>query len=114
MKVLEAHRTNIDALITKLTKEYVTVRDTAPENKKKLRRLSVQIMNLDTQLMILSKSAAIVTSIVYLTWRANMNSVGVAEQLAIKPPHVRTVLHRLGNLWKLRQNPNYKPRYAKL
>jgi len=114
MKVLETHRPNLSAVLTKLTKEYVTTRDTEPGNKRKLRRLSLQIMNLDTQLMILSKSAAVVTSIVYLSWRANMNSVGVAEQLGIKPPHIRTVLHRLGNLWKRHQNPNFKPQYSKL
>ena len=37
--------------------------------------------------------------------RANLNSVYVAEELGISPPHVRTILHRLGKTWEKMNDP---------
>jgi hypothetical protein len=103
---LEARRPHLDALLTRLCKEYVEIKNVNPD-KKYLRKLQIQIDNVDTQLLILEKTANVIVGTVYFYWRANMNSVNVAAQLGIRPPLVRKILHRLGKVWKNLQDPNH-------
>ena len=47
-----------------------------------------------------SGGAGFIVSIVYLYYRVGMDSVGVAAELGLKPPHVRMVLWRLHDTWE--------------
>jgi hypothetical protein len=80
----------LNALIDRFSREYVVADD--PERK---RTLEIQVEGLDTRVRIEEKLLALVTSVAYLYHRVKMNSVGVAEELGIKPPHVRQILYRL-------------------
>jgi hypothetical protein len=111
MKELAALRPHYNVTLTNCCQRYVELKNTNPRDKR-LRKLEIQIENLDTQLLILDKSIGIIVSIIYMYWRANMDSVGVALALGIKPPHVRTILCRLQSLWEKLQDPNYVPRYV--
>jgi hypothetical protein len=63
---------------------------------KKLRDLETQIMNLDTDIFLTEKGhAEMVNAIVYKYYRLAWNSVSIAEDLGLKPPHIRQVLFRL-------------------
>lgn len=52
------------------------------------------IEGLDTQLRLLGNYGAIVGATVYLSYFMNWNSVKVADELGIRPTHVRQLLHR--------------------
>jgi hypothetical protein len=80
----------LNALIDRYSREYV-----ATENPTYKRYLEIQIEGKDTQVRIAEKLVALVTSVAYLYHRLKMNSVGVAEELGMKPPHVRMILYRL-------------------
>jgi hypothetical protein len=68
--------------------------------KKRLYDLDIQIQNLDTDLCLTARGhAEVIASIVYLYYRLGWDSVAVAEQLQLKPPHVRQVLARLHATW---------------
>jgi hypothetical protein len=83
----------LNALIDRYSREYIETID--PERK---RHLEIQIESRDTMVRIVERLAALVTSIAYLYHRVKMNSVGVAEELGVKPPHVRQVLYRLDQI----------------
>jgi hypothetical protein len=59
-------------------------------------KLAVQIEALDTQIMLLTRPAAIIAAILFLSYRVGLDSVGVSQTLGgrVKPPHVRQVLFR--------------------
>ena len=63
------------------------------------RSLQIEIEGLDTQIRI-AENPALVCAIPYLYYRAQLDSVGVAEELGIKPPHVRMVLYRMNHIAK--------------
>lgn len=63
------------------------------------RPLQIEIEGLDTQIRI-AENPALVCAIPYLYHRAKLDSVGVAEELGIKPPHVRMVLYRMNQIAK--------------
>jgi hypothetical protein len=96
---LLARRPEKSETLTRLCKEYVALKRRRRPNRLRLRELEVEIENLDTQLCILDRGAALIVAVIYLYWRANQNSVYVAQELGIKPPHVRTILHRLDRAW---------------
>src|SRR5215471_21049979 len=93
---LQARRPQKSTLLTALCKEYGALKRSQNPDRRRLRLLETEIENIDTQLRILDRGAALIVAVVYLYWRANQNSVYVAQELGIKPPHVRTILHRLG------------------
>lgn|GEM_PF-2726948 len=67
-----------------------------PEARKP--QLEIQIGNMDTQLRFLRLgNLAIAAGVVYLYYRLGYTSVEVAQELKIKPPHVRQILARLHN-----------------
>ncbi len=56
----------------------------------------IEVQNLDTQIMLDRRGCvAVVMSVAYLYYRIGWNSVGVAEELQLKSPHVRELLWRL-------------------
>jgi len=58
----------------------------------------MQIGNLDSQILMARRgNAAIASLVVYLYYRLGWDSVTVAEEIGIKPPHVRQTLARLYN-----------------
>lgn len=68
--------------------------------QKKLYDLEIQMQNIDTDLVLTDRGhAEVVNAIVYLYYRLGWDSVTVAEQLRLKPPHVRQVLARLHATW---------------
>jgi hypothetical protein len=71
--------------------------------EKQLRKLRVQIENIDTRLRTNENIAAIVAAVVYYYHRCGWDSVQVAHHLRLKSPNVRIMLHRLARIW-LRMN----------
>jgi hypothetical protein len=104
---LEEKRPMLEAQLDRLCAEYASVKKVTPSNEGRLIRLRTLIQNTDTTLLILNRTAALMTAIVYLYWRARYDSVGVAEELRVRPPHVRTILCRLGQTWKRMQSPAF-------
>jgi hypothetical protein len=68
----------------------------------RMRALEIQIENLDTYLRTTRNAggADVVAAIVYLYYRAMLDSVGVGGALQIKPVHVRAILYRLNEIWR--------------
>lgn len=68
--------------------------------KKRKRELEIEIEGIDTYLRITKTGGAdIILSIVYLYYRVGLDSVGVGQELNLKPPHVRQTLWRLHDTW---------------
>ena len=81
------------------------------DEKVKLRRLEVVIEGIDTYLRYtVNGGADIVVAAVYLYYRVGMDSVGVANELGLKSPHIRQTLYRLHQtakkLWPPSGNPS--------
>jgi hypothetical protein len=60
------------------------------------RELEIEIEGIDTYLRYTQNGGAdVLAGIVYLYYRAGLDSVGVGAELGLKPPHVRQLLWRL-------------------
>jgi hypothetical protein len=71
---------------------------------KKSYRLETEIQAIDTDIVMTTRGCAeLVASVAYYSYALGQNSVQVAEQLQLKPPHVRQLLLRLNKTWKLMQ-----------
>lgn len=59
-------------------------------------KLAVQIEALDTQIMLLTRPAAIIAAILFFSYRVGLDSPGVSQQMGgcVKPPMFRQVLLR--------------------
>lgn len=99
-----ARRPALEATVNRLNRAYVAETDPA-----RRRELEVEIENFDTTVRIMDKGLALVAAVVYFYYRCCLDSVAVAEETGIKPPHVRAMLYRLNHLKPVRQ-PTYKPR----
>lgn len=76
------------------------------ENRKKI--LAVEIEGIDTYLRITKNGGAdIIAAIVYLYYRTELDSVGVGNELGLKPPHVRQTLWRLHETWNTKLAQKY-------
>lgn len=75
-----------------------------------LAALKIQIENLDTRLRIDRGIAGIVIRAAHLYYGAGLDSVGVATELGLKPPHVRALIWKLNWVWD-KLNGKAKPRY---
>jgi hypothetical protein len=82
----------LNATLDKLCHEYVTVKDSARKQE-----LQTQIESWDTQVRV-AKNPALLAAVVYFYYRVGLNSVGVAEELGLKPPHVRMLVYRMGEI----------------
>ena len=68
------------------------------------------IEGIDTYLRYtVNGGADMVASAVYLYYRVGMDSVGVANELGLKPPHIRQTLYRLHQTAKKIFPPNGNP-----
>ena len=68
----------------------------------RLKQLEREISGIDTYLRISENGGAdIVAAIVYLYYRAGMDSVGVGAELGLKPPHIRQTLFRMHQTAKM-------------
>ena len=77
-------------------------------NEPYLKRLAVQVANIDKQIVILKRGfAALVTSVVVQSYRLGRDSRTVAEDLQLLPPMVRIWLYRCNRLaqGKIKSNP---------
>jgi hypothetical protein len=83
-------------VMKKLNEEYHDLRLRPDASVQRLVDLETEIQGLNTYLRISENGTVdIVCAIVYLYYRAGMDSVGVAAELGVKPPHVRQTLWRL-------------------
>ena len=90
------HITTLD----KLCAEYVPLKQSDPANPR-LRELEIQIETLDTRIRLEQVGyGKTLAGIVYYYYALGLDSVGVAEQLKIKPPQVRGTLFRLHECWE--------------
>ena len=66
-------------------------------DSKTRRDLEVEIEGIDTYLRITERGggAGFIAAVIYLYYRAGLDSVGVGAQLGAKPPHIRQTLWRL-------------------
>jgi len=83
------------AIINSLCDLYV--KSTDPIEK---RKLAVNIEGLDTTLCLLDRPAAIITAILFLSYRVGLDSIGVSQYLGgrVHPPMVRQILSRCRKL----------------
>jgi len=68
---------------------------------KKRKMLAESIENIDTQLRIIERGASICAAVLHFYYKMGMDSVAIAQELHLKPPHVRQLLYRLGCTYKL-------------
>jgi len=92
-KIINAQRPALTARLDKLCKEYVGAKDSGDHERADA--LQIQIENIDTQLVMLDRVAAILAGVVYFYWRCGFDSVKTGQELHIKPTHVRQILCRL-------------------
>jgi predicted transcriptional regulator len=95
----------VRAMIDRLSEEYRECKDA-----ERRRKLEIEIEGLDTFLRITERDggAAFAASVAYLYFRAGKSSVGVGDELGLKPPHVRMIIYRLNQCWDAIQNPKPK------
>ena len=61
----------------------------------------VPVQALDTRIVLEKRGIPeLVASIVYMYYRLGYNSTGIYEEIKVKPPHVRIILHRLRLTWR--------------
>jgi hypothetical protein len=109
---IAASRPAMEAVLTRLCREYAELKRYHPENKKRLANLQCQIEGLDTRIQLTTKFAAKIVGCVSLYWGTGLNSAEVAEAIGLKPPHVRTLIYELAHTWARMKND--KPAEAKV
>lgn len=88
--------------ITELCKEYVAMKN-AGRPAGVLRKREIQIELLDTRLRMEFKDdggAGMIARIIHLYYSVSLDSVGTAQEMGIKPPHVRKILFELNKVAK--------------
>lgn len=89
---LNARKPSMEATLTRLAKRYVAMKRAGAD----VQKLGATIEGLDTELVLLKDNiAGKVLQIVHLYYRMGQNSVAVALEVGIKPPHVRALLMRI-------------------
>lgn len=91
---LSAKRANFEARIDNLCKQYVAAKNAG--NLAQARDIAQKVEELDTSLRMIDNPAKFYVGVAYHYWRSGLNSVETAQQLGIKPPHVRALLWRMG------------------
>lgn len=71
--------------------------ESEPKQRKVLAEL---IENVDTQICISERGASIAVAVLHYYYRLGMDSVGIAQLLHLKPPHIRQLLYRLNCTYK--------------
>lgn len=101
----------LEEMVTKASKAYVAAKK-AGESPARLKRLSVEIENVDTQLRFIESEHKLALGCIYRYYRCSEDSVNVAIALGIKPPHVRQMLWRLNKAARLVQQEALIPRVS--
>jgi hypothetical protein len=83
-------RPQLEAKLKQLCARYM-----AESNPTKRKVLAQLIENSDTQIRIIERGASIAVAILHYYFRLGMDSVAVAQELNLKPPHIRQMLYRL-------------------
>jgi len=98
----EAAKKHLPRLTTardRLIEEYRRCVSENPSNEQRLRWLEIEICGKDSEAWVAERGdAEIVASILYLFHRLRWNSVSIAEELGMKPPHVRQILFRVAKV----------------
>lgn len=83
-----------------MNKRYVRLKKRKYVSRKRLKRLAREIESVDTTLRTTARDggAAIMAAAVYMYFRLGFDSVEVARELGLKPPHVRHILYRLARI----------------
>ena len=96
-----------NATVDTLQHEYVEARREGA-SKEALKNMEVEIENLDTLIRVTQKGTlATLAAVVVLYYRMRKDSVEVAEELQLKPPHVRMLLYRLNEIWNKNFNLDF-------
>ena len=72
----------------------------AERNTSKRKTLAELIENTDTSLRIVERGASIAVAVLHYYYRLGMDSVAVAQELNLKPPHIRQLVYRLKCTYK--------------
>jgi hypothetical protein len=94
-KIAEKH-SGLEERINKLCKLYVTAKRAGDAALTK--HFAQKVEETDTVLRLLDNPAKFYAGVAYHYWRCGLNSVETAQQLHIKPPHVRQILWRMGKV----------------
>ena len=106
---IKAQRPEQIETIGRLCKLYISL----PPSDAQRFKLQIQIESLDTYLRYTEKDGGLasVASIVHLYYRAGLDSVGIGQEIGLKPPHVRQTLWRMFETAALLANDN--PQFKK-
>lgn len=103
-QAIVANARKLVSAVDNLSHEYVHLKRSAttPQEDGRLRKLEIQIENLDTRLRLEGKDggASFVAGCVYHYYRLGSDSVGCGLALGAKPPHIRRTLWRLARTWE--------------
>src|SRR5579883_1598202 len=105
-KLLAQRRPMLIATLDGLSKTYVAIKNSQQPYAARLRSLQVEIENLDTQLIVNDSLAAKLAGVIHLYFRMGFNSVATADELGLKPPHVRQMCYKMA---KIAESLGYKP-----
>src|SRR5439155_26266930 len=81
--------------------ELVELKKNPDADAKRIKRLEAMIQTVDTAIRFNRRAAQLTTAAVFLYYRVRKNSVQVAEELKLGPPHVRVLLHNLSRAWEV-------------
>lgn len=95
-QALAAKRPNLEARIDGLCQHYMNVKRAG--DMALAAKLAQKVEEVDTQLRLLDEPAKYYVGAAYYYWRTGLDSVATAQQLHIKPPHVRALLWRMGKV----------------
>jgi len=95
LEILQASIPLKDECLTRLAQKYVAMKKRTDADSACIRKLAEEIEGLDTVLVMEQNIATKVLMIAYLYYRLGLDSVEVAAECGIKPPHVRMLLLRL-------------------
>jgi hypothetical protein len=99
--ILRSALPRCEATLTQLSQAYVRQKN-AGYPAGALRRLAINIENLDTVIRFNNQIAAKVLMASHLYFRCGLNSQEVSDEIGMKPPHVRVLLHRMRAVaWQL-------------
>lgn len=93
-KLITKNRAPLIAIVDRLCSEYVALKQSGGDIKR-LRELEILIQNVDTQLCMQTRTAAIVAGVIFYYLRLGLDCVDVSQRIHIQPPHVRMIAYRL-------------------
>jgi hypothetical protein len=98
-----------EAVLRKLCAEFVELKKSGADPAR-ANNVAEQIKNLDTCLRVDRNIAGIALRCVHLYYGAGLDSVGVATEMGLKPPHVRALIWKLNWCWG-KMHGTAKPRW---